>query len=221
MTPSLQPETELGLSVRCVQIYHTRPLFPLIQSCPRAGARLSRRLRTLLLRFAHFSPPPASLNSTSTPTVTRVPPDVLSDAFIDSLKTRCCFVGEPLTAAEELEVQAGEREVVGKAMKVDEGAQYDEDEDVELLLRMERRWSGRATATTIGVRVPGEAGAVPGQGVGKGWIQVPGWVRERAAEVLFEDGGKDEPSVQEIVLECLLKVSLLAGGDARVQTRGH
>lgn len=36
-------------------------------------------------------------------------------------------------------------------------------------------------------------------------LLVPGWVRERAAEVLF-DGDEDEPNIVCCLLECLLKV---------------
>jgi actin-related protein 10 len=44
-------------------------------------------------------------------------------------------------------------------------------------------------------------------GLGRGVLIVPGWIRERAAEVLFEGGDVDEISVAEIILDSLLKVS--------------
>ncbi|KAL0084081.1 hypothetical protein F4703DRAFT_1858354 [Phycomyces blakesleeanus] len=40
---------------------------------------------------------------------------------------------------------------------------------------------------------------------GKANLWIPGWVRERAAEVLFE-GDEDEPSVVYTILDCLLKL---------------
>jgi actin-related protein 10 len=43
-------------------------------------------------------------------------------------------------------------------------------------------------------------------GLGRGVLIIPGWVRERAAEVLFEGGDVDEVSVTEVILESLLKV---------------
>lgn len=43
-------------------------------------------------------------------------------------------------------------------------------------------------------------------GTGLGVLIVPGWVRERAAEVLFEGGDVDESSIAEVILDCLLKV---------------
>jgi actin-related protein 10 len=44
-------------------------------------------------------------------------------------------------------------------------------------------------------------------GLGRGVLIIPGWIRERAAEVLFEGGDVDEMSVAEVILQSLLKVS--------------
>lgn len=46
-------------------------------------------------------------------------------------------------------------------------------------------------------------------GTGRGTLIIPGWIRERAAEVLFEGGDVDESSVAEVILEALLKVDCL------------
>lgn len=43
-------------------------------------------------------------------------------------------------------------------------------------------------------------------GTGRGTLVIPGWIRERAAEVLFEGGDVDESSVAEVILDALLKV---------------
>ncbi|KAG8690072.1 hypothetical protein FRC09_012152 [Ceratobasidium sp. 395] len=45
-----------------------------------------------------------------------------------------------------------------------------------------------------------------GTGAGRGIVVVPGWMRERAAEVLFMGGDVDERSVAETVLDSLRKV---------------
>ncbi|KWU45051.1 actin-like ATPase domain-containing protein, partial [Rhodotorula sp. JG-1b] len=48
-----------------------------------------------------------------------------------------------------------------------------------------------------------------GHSGGRGWIQVPGWVRERAAEVLWEDeGDHDARGLADVVLECLLRLPI-------------
>ncbi|KAH9847690.1 actin-domain-containing protein [Lenzites betulinus] len=61
-----------------------------------------------------------------------------------------------------------------------------------------------STATDIHMRVD----PPPAQqtGTGRGMLIIPGWIRERAAEVLFEGGDVDESSVAEVILDCLLKV---------------
>lgn len=46
-------------------------------------------------------------------------------------------------------------------------------------------------------------------GLGRGVLMIPGWIRERAAEVLFEGGDVDEVSVAEVILDSLLKVHFL------------
>jgi actin-related protein 10 len=43
-------------------------------------------------------------------------------------------------------------------------------------------------------------------GTGRGTLIIPGWIRERAAEVLFEGGDVDESSLAEVILDVLLKV---------------
>ena len=46
-------------------------------------------------------------------------------------------------------------------------------------------------------------------GTGRGTLIIPGWIRERAAEVLFEGGDVDESSLAEVILDVLLKVPQL------------
>lgn len=61
-----------------------------------------------------------------------------------------------------------------------------------------------STATDIRMKVD----PPPSQqtGTGRGTLIIPGWVRERSAEVLFEGGDVDERSVAELILDALLKV---------------
>ena len=47
-------------------------------------------------------------------------------------------------------------------------------------------------------------------GTGRGTLIIPGWIRERAAEVLFEGGDVDENSLAEVILDALLKVTIIA-----------
>jgi actin-related protein 10 len=178
------------------QIYAARPLYPYLVSTPVAGSRLNRRLRALLLRYASFVPPPSSLNSTSTPIITKVPAGLLSEAMIEEIKTRLCFVGDALPPSDDLS------DLLNDDMETDD----DPTGEQALLRRMERRYASRVTATTITFKVPSLHLPPVLSGVGRGWIQVPGWVRERAAEVLFEEGDEDARSVTEVILESLLRV---------------
>jgi len=63
-------------------------------------------------------------------------------------------------------------------------------------------------STTNDIQMPVNPPASPG-GQGRGVLMIPGWIRERAAEVLFEGGDVDEVSVAEVILDSLLKVSFL------------
>jgi len=65
-------------------------------------------------------------------------------------------------------------------------------------------YSRHSTATDLKIRV--DPPVSQQTGTGKGLLVIPGWIRERAAEVLFEGGDIDENSVAEVILESLLKV---------------
>jgi actin-related protein 10 len=66
-------------------------------------------------------------------------------------------------------------------------------------------YSRHSTATDLKLRV--DPPTSQNTGTGKGTLVIPGWIRERAAEVLFEGGDVDESSVAEVILDSLLKVS--------------
>lgn len=64
-------------------------------------------------------------------------------------------------------------------------------------------YSRYSTATDLSLKVdppPSQA-----TGTGQATIRIPGWVRERAAEVLFDGGDVDEGSVVEVILDVLLR----------------
>ncbi|BGP42625.1 hypothetical protein JCM10449v2_006637 [Rhodotorula kratochvilovae] len=208
------------LETTALPIFHSRPLFPLLTTTPRAGSRLNRRLRTLLLAFGSYAPPPSSLNSMTPPSIGRIPRDILTDELVEEIKTRLCFVGEavpPSTPdegrpAREASSASG---ASASAMSLDTAVQEDpSDPDAALLQHLYARYAASAEGTTdVSFRVPNLSQPPVPSGVGRGWVQVPGWVRERAAEVLWEEGGEEDGEGEEsglagVVLDCLLKLPI-------------
>ena len=76
-----------------------------------------------------------------------------------------------------------------------------EHEGSQVLADLYRRHS-TASDIQIPVTPPISSG-----GLGRGVLMIPGWIRERAAEVLFEGGDVDEVSIAEVILDSLLKAS--------------
>ncbi|KAM0788897.1 hypothetical protein ACM66B_002980 [Microbotryomycetes sp. NB124-2] len=185
-----------NLETTIVPVFASRPMYSAMLSTPRASQRLSRRLRSLLLLFGSYAKPPSSLNSNARPTISRVPAEVLSEDLLEDMLARLCYVGHAVRGAVELD-----------SAPEPEGVQVDEedslDEDVSLLRNHEKRFAALSMATTVSFPIPNYGRTAATGGVGRGWVQVPGWIRERAAEVLFESGDEDEASLVELVLECL------------------
>jgi len=65
-------------------------------------------------------------------------------------------------------------------------------------------YTRHSTATDLHMRV--DPPASQQTGTGRGTLIIPGWIRERGAEVLFEGGDVDESSMAEVILDSLLKV---------------
>ena len=192
------------------QVFHSRPLFPSLTTSPIAGRRLNRRLRALLLAFASYIAPPSSLTSTTPARVASLPREILTDDLVEQIKTRLCFVGGEALPADEAQAASGDVELPQVRDDLEE-----RDEDEAIVAHLYKRYSRTGPATKpVSFRVPTLRGgsalsSASGHSGGRGWIQVPGWVRERAAEVLWEDeGDHDARGLADVVLECLLRVSL-------------
>ncbi|KAI0271551.1 fungal-specific actin related protein [Gloeopeniophorella convolvens] len=229
------------LESTALPIYSSRPLFHKLKTTPLAGARLTSHLRALLLLFATYLPPPTSLsaavNLPASSRSTRVPPEVLSDAVMEEIKTRCSFVGEALdTASESRMSPAGDEpmdldlvptdsapsesdfsrisadrdsnmgpgssdfSVVSRSQVIPERSNRGEHQ-LQALANLYMRHS---TATDLHLKVTPPVSQQTG--TGHGTLIIPGWIRERGSEVLFEGGDVDESSVAETILDCLLKV---------------
>ncbi|KAI0707248.1 actin-domain-containing protein [Earliella scabrosa] len=226
-------------------IFSFRPLYPHLRTTPLAGARLSTHLKALLLMFGTYIPPATSLSATmnipAATRSTRVPQDVLTDKVIDEIKTRICFVGEPLDtdntahpmspgpgdSGSELDLPPSdpalsESDFSRVSADIDSNfsqhaassgysvvshsqlAGMDQPHGENHIQALATMYGRHSTATDIHMRVD----PPPSQqtGTGRGTLIIPGWIRERAAEVLFEGGDVDESSVAEVILDTLLKV---------------
>ncbi len=166
-----------------------------------------------------------------------MPQEVLTDVVVDEIKTRCCFVGDVLgsgkdTKREETpgaeenpdsemdlppssDASASESDFSQSMSHPDSGSVFGTgsqlrgdhtagaENHLQAIASMYKRYS---TATDIQMRVT----PPPSQqtGTGQGTLVIPGWIRERSAEMLFEGGDVDESSLAELVLDALLKVSV-------------
>ncbi|KXN91653.1 Actin-related protein 10 [Leucoagaricus sp. SymC.cos] len=253
-----------GLVVDCghlesvaLPIFASRPLFPHLRTTPLAGAKLTQHLRALLLLFATYLPPLATLGSTTTvpdsERATRVPQEILTDQLVEEIKSRCCFVSDVMPDFQE--------EAVPPAPAEEESVSAEEEEDSELevprsdsVAPSESEFSTAESGTTNSPsrvepsdttsqverpRAPSSLGSAPSEdhlqgianlykrhsratsiymrvappqnqqtGTGMGTLVIPGWIRERAAEVLFEGGDIDESSLAALILDVLLKTPM-------------
>ncbi|TBU45685.1 actin-domain-containing protein [Dichomitus squalens] len=225
-------------------IFSFRPLYPHLRTTPLAGARLSNHIKALLLMFGTYIPPATSLSATmNIPAASRsirVPQDVLTEKVIDEIKTRICFVGDPIdtdgSGAAQHAMSPGPSEAdlppSDPALSESEFSRVSADVSIDSsnfapssgysvvshsqlpgmdhapgesrVQALATMYGRHSTATDIHLRVD----PPPAQqtGTGRGTLIVPGWIRERAAEVLFEGGDVDESSVAEVILDTLLKV---------------
>lgn len=220
-----------------------------------AGAKLTQHLRALLLMFATYLPPLATLGSTTTvpdaERAMRVPQEILTDELVEEVKSRCCFVSDVIPDNQE--------EIVPPEIRTREGT-MDEDEDhnegfevpaSDSVVASESEFSTAESGATEAPQSEASETSQPErfratspsfssseshlQGIanlykrhsratpihmrvtppqhqrtstGPGTLVIPGWVRERAAEVLFEGGDIDESSLAELILDVLLKTPI-------------
>ncbi|KAF8688862.1 actin, partial [Rhizoctonia solani] len=228
------------LETTVLPVFTSRPLFSLLCTTPLAGARLTTHLRALLLLHGTYIPPQSTLSgpATSIPEMQRakrIPPSILTDALVETIKTRACFVGSPISPEDDQDQDVTMMDIVptpSSASASDAGL-YDTPPMSEVHTPLRTTASSTAGSVSGAASVSG-AGSVSGVGpsrreereidpmakhsratdlriavgvgAGRGVVIIPGWVRERAAEALFTGGDVDERSVAETVLDCLRKV---------------
>ncbi|KAF9042016.1 actin-like ATPase domain-containing protein [Hymenopellis radicata] len=196
-------------------IFAARPLFPYLRTTPLAGAALSLHLS----QFIHVHGI-----------------EVLTPALVEEIKTRACFVSDPPgifadrgnTPAPELSSEpdipssenntdsdfsfAGRESMSSQPESSDfsvvstpaRNPLLDDRRSDDPAYRVVEIYERCSTASHLTMRVPPPSSQNTATGYGA--LKIPGWVRERSAELLFDGGDVDESSVAEVILDSLLKI---------------
>ncbi|WWC95350.1 hypothetical protein V866_002212 [Kwoniella sp. B9012] len=182
------------LETTITPVYHSRPLYNLSRSTPLAGRRLHRLLKTLLHHYAIYIQSPTSLgNIHNRQGSTGVPMDQLSDELVERILTEGCFVGGLHLEQQEEDQQS---------MDIDQSPTED-DEIRRIAEEWYDRYGNTSTAKDISFRIKSTLG------LGPSTIIVPGWIRERVAEILLEDdGGSEDESLPRLILNCIMKLPI-------------
>ena len=182
--------TPISKTLDSFQVYHSRPLFHLARTTKQAGRALHRRLKALISKYGIYYPPPSSLGDLRRVPLQSVPAALLNDGLVERIIVEGCFVSQ--TEITEESNPASTVQVVSNV----ENARLEE---------LRARYEPSSTATPLSFPV-----ASTSTGLGPGEITIPGWIRERAAEVLFEEDEEDEfDSIVDCCLQTLLEVSRL------------
>ena len=172
----------------------------MLTTTTRGGLRLRTRLKALLLNHGSYLPPP-SLSSTATTraTVGKIPIELLTDEFLDDIVSRACLVAPTSTP----DASATAQETTESATS--SSPPYSEADDTALMEQLKSQYRIASTASSLTVPVTPNP---PVAGNLKGTILVPGWIRERVADLLFEPSDEEEEqSIQDTILSCILQVS--------------
>lgn len=207
-----------NLETTVVPVYMSRPLFPTIMATTRAGSRLNDRLKALLLRFTEFLTIPKfgqsslSTNQPRTPRSTNVPAALLTSSVIEDIKTRLLFV-----SPDRLHVDQASDSIRQNQYELISG-EYSEFDDLCLLDTLERIYTRSTSSDTQDViyKLPSlQPSLATPRAPCIGVLRIPGWIRERASEILFhpslshpkiEEEEEESLSIPEVILETLLKL---------------
>lgn len=220
---------EVGyLEATLMPIYYGRPLASHVATTARAGQRLNSRLRRLLLRYAKFVAAHTGLQDSTRSLRERtrdVDPAMLTDERIEQIKAKALFVSSYDPALSDLADVFSVLDLDPSPARVDAGVEQ------EAVSTIRRKYSATSSATpfTFGVTPEsvdhtGSASLIQsiqapaphtGSALGAsaaqsevGVIAIPGWVRERAAEVLFERGDADDSGLVEMTVAAIGKLPI-------------
>ena len=136
---------------------------------------------------------------------------MLTDRLVERVLTEGCFVGGLIVNEVEYEAEL-EVDIVPE-----ESQPPSEIDDMRLMRSLHRRYAPSSTATDLSFKVPPPPGT--SREMGFGTLVVPGWVRERAVEVLFADDDLGEVTpLPEALLVGIMQVGVhpfcFPGGNA-------
>lgn len=210
-------------------IYLWRPLAPrFLSTTTRAARRLSARLKALLIHFATFIASPSTVTNTSTssppPAMRRkekVGAHLLSPDVLETIKAKALIIGDPIDSESGLPSPSlGPGQPNGAWQSMPSFSTMDEEDDEMYMEALRQRYQPHTTVKDMVIQIPAlqnptlspqsQPSTIGARSVAHnsspGMVIVPGWVRERAADVLFECGDPDEPSILELILDNLVKV---------------
>ncbi|EIW71696.1 hypothetical protein TREMEDRAFT_28085 [Tremella mesenterica DSM 1558] len=197
-----------GLVVDCgwlettvTPVMFSRPLLHLAKSTTLAGKTLHDRLRLLIHYHATYIVPPASLNEVANRIRHQpVPMSILSDQIIERILSEGCLVGDIPSNSQIEEDDSMEPPVIVRA-------DVDEDEEARLARSLRHKYQSSSSTVEMKSKIPPPTGSPTDMGYGD--LLVPGWIRERAAEIFFEnETNRDDEaiSIPQLILKCLLKL---------------
>jgi actin-related protein 10 len=185
-----------GLVVDCgwlettvTPVYCSRPLYHLARSTPLGGRAVYERLRALLRHRGKYRLPGRAAAE-------GVSDAVLTDKIVERVLSEGCFVAQSRPSS----TPSAQQDQLAKSESESDDVEMLEDVDEEALVALLAESYSSSSAKDWNIVIPTERiASCP-------TLIVPGWIRERAAEVLFGDGQDEAPSLPEVVLETLLKV---------------
>ncbi|SJX65902.1 related to ACT1-Actin [Sporisorium reilianum f. sp. reilianum] len=215
---------EVGyLESTLMPVYYGRPLTSHTVSTTRAGKRLNARLKRLLLRYGKFVAAQASLQDSARSLrerTHRIDPSLLTDDRLEQIKAKALFVSSYDPGVSGLEDLFAELELEST------------DSQARAAASVCQKYSSASTATPFTFAVtpnsvdpqgtasliqsvtapPASASftlaGASGTGQVSGVIAIPGWLRERAAEFLFDKGDHDDPGLIDMTVSAVSKLPI-------------
>lgn len=219
---------EVGyLETTLMPVYYGRPLTSHVVTSTRAGKRFNARLKRLLLLYGKFVAAQTGLQDSAKPLRDRthpIDPALLTDERLEEVKAKALFVSSQDPGLEGLED-------LYSVLELDSvEAEMDADSRTEAATSLRQKYSSTSTATpftfaispesidphgtasliqSISAPPSGSSSAFSNKTAGvSGLIAMPGWVRERAAEMLFERGDEDDPGIIDMTVTAISKLPI-------------